>query len=185
MILVGCSNISSDALEDILRSCLCLSFIDIRGCSQLAELALKYTDVNWIKGRQKFSNVKFKIKSLTQLTDKNSSNSISNSMGSDVDDISELKDYFASVDRRDSSIQSFHRGFYKRSKVFGARKALSILSGDARVRRWDAKKSEKGYRRMEEFLVSSLKEIMKENTYDFFVQKVMSSSFFHQSYCRK
>ncbi|KAK4796122.1 hypothetical protein SAY86_028448 [Trapa natans] len=172
MILAGCSNVSSDALEDIIHSCPCLSYIDIRGCSQLAELTLRYTNVHWIKSRWNFGNMMSKIKSLTHLTDKNSSNSVSNSMGSDVDDFGGLRDYFASVDRRDSSGQSFRRGFYKRSKVFGARKALSILPGDARVRRWDAKKSEKGYKIMEEFLISSLKEIMKENTSDFFVQKV-------------
>ncbi|KAK4769853.1 hypothetical protein SAY87_030385 [Trapa incisa] len=172
MILVGCSNVSSDALEDIIHSCPCLSYIDVRGCSQLAELTLRYTGVHWIKSRQNFGSLKSKIKSLTELSGKNSSNSVSNSMGSDVDDFSGLRDYFASVDRRDSSGQSFRRGFYKRSKVFGARKALSILPRDARVRQWDAKKSEKGYKRMEEFLISSLKEIMKENTSDFFVQKV-------------
>ncbi|OWM79847.1 hypothetical protein CDL15_Pgr023259 [Punica granatum] len=169
MILTGCSNISSDALEDILCSCPCLSFIDIRGCSQFAELTLTYSNVNWVRSRR---NMNSKIKSLKQLTEKSSSNSVSNSMVGDVDDFSELKDYFASVDRRDSAGQSFRRGFYKRSKVFGARKALSIISRDARVRRWDAKKSEKGYKRMEEFLVASLKEIMKENTFEFFVPKV-------------
>lgn len=184
MVLIGCSNISSDALEDILRSCPCLSYIDIRGCKQFAELALKYSNINWIKGPQNFRNLKSKIKSLKQLTNKNSSNSVSNSLGGDADDFSELKDYFASVDRRDSASQSFRRGFYKRSKVFGARKTLSILSGDAQARRWDAKKSEKGYKRMEEFLVSSLKEIMKENKFEFFVQKVSWSTLFCHSYYR-
>lgn len=182
MVLTGCSNISSGTLVDILRSCPCLSYVDIRGCSQFAELTLIYSNVTWIKGQQNFRNVNSKIKSLAQLTQKNSSNSVRKSVGGDVDDFSELKDYFASVDKRDSAAHSFRRGFYKRSKVLGARKALSILSRDARVRRWDAKKSVKGYKRMEEFLVSSLKEIMQENKFDFFVPKVPWPSCFSHSY---
>lgn len=181
MVLAGCSNISSDALEDILHSCRSLSYVDIRGCNQFAELSLTYSNVIWIKGRQNFRNVNSKITSLTQLTQKNS-NSVSKSVGGDVDDFSELKDYFASVDRRDSAGNSFRHGFYKRSRVLGARKALSVLSRDARVRRWDAKKFRKGYKKMEEFLVSSLKEIMKENTFDFFVPKVSWYSCYPCSY---
>jgi hypothetical protein len=56
--------------------------------------------------------------------------------------------------------------------VFDARKSSSILSRDARMRRWAVKKSENSYTRMEGFLAAGLKDIMKENIFDFFVPKV-------------
>ncbi|XP_030546348.1 histone-lysine N-methyltransferase ATXR3 [Rhodamnia argentea] len=172
LIFTGCTNITPGVLEDILRSCPCLSEIDIRGCSQLEELTLTYSNINWVKSRKKFGDTHFKMRSLNQLTDRNSAYSGAKGIGGDVDEFSDLKDYFDSVDRRDSAGHSFRRGFYKRSKLFDARKSSSILSRDARVRRWAVKKSEKGYKRIEEFLASSLKDIMKQNTFDFFMPKV-------------
>lgn len=164
-------------LEDILRLCPCLSDIDIRGCSQLEDLTLTYSNINWVKSRKKFGDTHFKMRSLNQLTDRNSAYSGAKGTGGDVDDFSDLKDYFDSVDRRDSAGHSFRRGFYKRSKLFDVRKSSSILSRDARVRRWAVKKSEKGYKRIEEFLASSLKDIMKQNTFDFFMPKVLLELF--------
>lgn len=172
LVLTGCTNVTPGVLEDILRSCPCLSDIDIRGCSQLEDLTLTYSNINWVKSRKKFSDVHFKMRSLNQLTDRNLEYTGVKGIGGDVDDFSGLKDYFDSVDRRDSAGQSFHRGFYKRSKLFDARKSSSILSRDARMRQWAVKKSEKWNKRIEEFLASSLKDIMKQNTFDFFMPKV-------------
>lgn len=177
VLLVGCINISSSTLEEILCSFPCLSTIDIRGCSQFSELVLKFQNVNWIKSRysrgmKNFDDSHSKMRSLKQITDKSSSASKFKALGGDTDDFGDLKQYFDSVNKRDSSNQLFRRSLYKRSKLFDARRSSSILSRDARMRQWSIKKSENGYKRMEEFLASSLKDIMKENTFDFFVPKV-------------
>lgn len=180
MVLVGCTNITSGVLEEVLRSFPCLSSIDIRGCSQFGDLAHKFPNMNWLKSQSsrgtKISNESHsRIRSLKQITEKNSSVSKTKGVGGDMDDFGELKDYFESVDKRDSANQLFRRSLYQRSKVFDARKSSSIVSRDARMRRWAIKKSENGYKRMEEFLALSLKDIMKENTFDFFVPKVVIS----------
>ncbi|KAM7271013.1 hypothetical protein ACFE04_030227 [Oxalis oulophora] len=112
-----------------------------------------------------------KIKS-SKITDKKSLISKSKVMENDTDDFDGLKDYFNSGNRGDYANQAFSKSLYKRSKLYDARKSSSILSRDARTRRWAIKKSENGYKRMEEFLASSLKDIMKENTFEFFVPKV-------------
>jgi hypothetical protein len=162
MVLKGCTNITSLTLEEILHSFPCISSIDIRGCGQFDDLARKFANMNWVKS---------KIRTLKQITEKTSSSS-KKGRGCDIDDFGELKDYFNSVDKRDSANQLFRRSLYKRSKLFDARKSSSILSRDARMRRWAIKKSENSYKRMEEFLLSGLKDIMKENNFDFFVPKV-------------
>ncbi|KAG6717777.1 hypothetical protein I3842_04G117100 [Carya illinoinensis] len=176
MVLRGCTNITSDMLEKILHLFPCISSIDIRGCSQFEELALKFASMNWVKSRTSrvtkfFEESQYKIRSLKQITARTSSVS-SKGLGGDIDDFGELKDYFNSVDKRDSGNQLFRRSLYKRSKLFDARRSSSILSRDARMRRWAIKKSDSGYKRMEEILLSGLKDIMKENTFDFFVPKV-------------
>ncbi|KAK7257506.1 hypothetical protein RIF29_31531 [Crotalaria pallida] len=175
LILMGCTNITAGMLEKILISFPCLSTIDIRGCSQFGELVPKFTNVKWIKSRSsritQIAEEPHKIRSLKQITDQTSSVSKASSLGI-RDDFGELKDYFDSVDRRDSANQLFRRNLYKRSKLYDARRSSSILSRDARTRRWSIKKSESGYKRMEEFLASKLREIMKANSCDFFVPKV-------------
>ncbi|XP_057728916.1 histone-lysine N-methyltransferase ATXR3 [Arachis stenosperma] len=168
MTLMGCKNISADTLEKILHSFPGLSTIDIRGCSQFEELTPKFVHVKWIKSR--FLEESHKIRSLKHITDQTSSVSKSSSLG--MDDFGQLKDYFDSVDKRDTAKQLFRRNLYKRSKLYDARRSSSILSRDARTRRWAIKKSESGYKRMEEFLASRLREIMKTNSCDFFVPKV-------------
>lgn len=179
MVLVGCTNISSGTLEEILRTFPCLSSIDIRGCSQLMELALQFPNVSWLKSRVRMSEESnSKIRSLKQISDKTLTFYKSKGLGSDTDDFGELKEYFDSVNKRDSANQLFRRNLYKRSKVFDARRSSSILSRDARIRRWAIKKSENGYKRMEGFLASGLKDIMKENTFDFFVPKVLLIIYF-------
>ena len=174
MTLMGCTNISADMLEKILLSFPGLSTIDIRGCSQFEELTPKFANVKWFKSRSshmtRIVEEPHKIRSLKHITDQTSSVSKSSSLG--VDDFGQLKDYFDSVDKRDTAKQLFRRNLYKRSKLYDARRSSSILSRDARTRRWAIKKSESGYKRMEEFLASRLKEIMKTNSCDFFVPKV-------------
>lgn len=173
IILRGCVNITADMLEKILLSFPGLFTIDIRGCNQFGELTLKFANVKWIKSRSshltKIVDEPHKIRSLRHITELTSSVSKSSSLG--VDDFGQLKDYFDSVDKRDTK-QLFHQNLYKRSKLYDARKSSSILSRDARTRRWAIKKSESGYKRMEEFLASRLREIMKTNSCDFFVPKV-------------
>lgn len=179
MVLIGCTNITSSTLEEILCSFPCLSTIDIRDCSQFSELALKFQNVNWIRSRgsrgmKNFDDSHSKVRSLKQITEKSSLALKFKGVGGDMDDFGDLKQYFDSVNKRDSSNQLFRRSLYKRSKLFDARRSSSILSRDARMG-WSIKKSEIGYKRMEEFLASSLKDIMKENTFDFFVPKVSYS----------
>lgn len=173
IILRGCVNITADMLEKILLSFPGLFTIDIRGCNQFGELTLKFANVKWIKSRSSHSikivDEPHKIRSLRHITELTSSVSKSSSLG--VDDFGQLKDYFDSVDKRDTK-QLFHQNLYKRSKLYDARKSSSILSRDARTRRWAIKKSESGYKRIEEFLASRLREIMKTNSCDFFVPKV-------------
>lgn len=186
ILLVGCTNITSGMLEEILQSFPHLSSIDIRGCGQFGELVHKFPNIIWVKSQKshgaKFHDSYSKIRSLKQITEKSSSVSKSKGLGDDMDDFGDLKDYFESVDKRDSANQLFRRSLYQRSKVFDARKSSSILSRDARMRRWSIKKSENGYKRMEVFLASSLKEIMRMNTFDFFVPKVVIC--FASSYLR-
>lgn len=186
MVLIGCTNISSGTLEEILSSFSCLSTIDIRGCRQFSELAQKFHNFNWIKSRNSRTTVNFedsysKVRSLKQITEKSSSVSKVKGLYGNMDYFGDLKEYFNSVNKRDSANQLFRRSLYKRSKLFDARRSSSILSRDARTRRWAIKKSENGYKRMEEFLATSLKDIMKENTFDFFVPKVVGVNFFVQS----
>ncbi|TKY48777.1 Histone-lysine N-methyltransferase ATXR3 [Spatholobus suberectus] len=173
IILRGCVNITADMLEKILVSFPGLFTIDIRGCNQFGELTLKFANVKWIKNRSshltKIAEEPHKIRSLKHITEQTSSVSKSSSLG--IDDFGQLKDYFDSVDKRDTK-QLFRQNLYKRSKLYDARKSSSILSRDARTRRWAIKKSESGYKRMEESLASRLREIMKTNSCDFFVPKV-------------
>ncbi|XP_058729581.1 histone-lysine N-methyltransferase ATXR3-like isoform X1 [Vicia villosa] len=175
MILMGCTNITADMLEKVFLLFPGLSTVDIRGCNQFEELTPKFSNVKWIKSRNsritKIADEPHKIRSLKQITDQSLSVSKASSFGI-RDNFGELKVYFDSVDKRDTVKQLFRQNLYKRSKLYDARKSSSILSRDARTRRWSIKKSESGYKKMEEFLASRLREIMKANACDFFVPKV-------------
>ncbi|MFS8024584.1 putative [histone H3]-lysine(4) N-trimethyltransferase chromatin remodeling SET family [Helianthus anomalus] len=150
LVLHGCSKITPSMLEEILGLLPCLSCVDIRGCSQFEDLTRKFPNINWVKTRT----------------------STERRYNSHVEDSSGLRDYFESLDKRDASNQLFRRSLYKRSKVFDARKSSSMLSRDAQLRRLAMKKTENGYKRMKEFLALGLKDIMKENTFDFFIPKI-------------
>ncbi|XP_022845527.1 histone-lysine N-methyltransferase ATXR3-like [Olea europaea var. sylvestris] len=168
LFLRGCTGITSRTLEEVLWSFPCLSSIDIRGCSQLEDLVCKFPNINWVRSR-----AHSKIRSLTHITDKSSSASKTYcGLDSKMEDSSGLKEYLESLDKRDSANQFFRRSLYKRSKLFDARKSSTILSRDAQLRRLAMKKFENGYKRMEKFIVLSLRDIMKENTFEFFEPKV-------------
>ncbi|KAL9259116.1 Histone-lysine N-methyltransferase ATXR3-like protein [Drosera capensis] len=178
LVLVGCGNISSGILEDILSSFSCISFIDIRGCAQLDELTIKFSNLNWVTGHSvqstgTFENSYFRIPSSKQMADEISSVSRSSIGSSYMDDSSGLEVYFDMVDKkRDAANQAFRQSLYKRSKLYDARRSLSILAREAHMRRWAMKKPGNGYKRTEEFLLNSLKEITQDKTYDFFVPRV-------------
>lgn len=151
--LTGCSNISACVLEEVLRLFPCISLINIRGCSQLKELISKFQNVKWIKSPSYNKNTEesySKLKSLKLIN--NSESSL--------------------VDRKDSSNHPFRQGVYKRAKPFDARKSSAVMSRDAQMRRWMHRKSENGYRKMEGFIAINLKDIMKENIFEFFIPKV-------------
>ncbi|KAK2987988.1 hypothetical protein RJ640_011251 [Escallonia rubra] len=167
LVLCGCTSITSGMLEEILRLLPCLSSVDIRGCSQFEDLPQKFPDINWVKSR----GTQSKLRSLKHITEESSLVN-KNYNGVDCQDSSGLKEYLESLSKRDATNQLFRRSLYKRSKLFDARRSSSILSRGAHLRRLAIKKSGNGYKRMEEFLASSLKDIMKENAFDFFVPKV-------------
>lgn len=161
MVLRGCTGITSGTLEELLQSFPFLSSIDIRGCTQFDDLVWKFPNINWI------GNHHLKVRSINNLTDRNSS--ASNLM----DDSNGLKEYLESSEKRDSANQLFRRSLYKRSKLFDARKSSSILSRDAQLRRLAIKKTGNGYKRMEEYIARGLQDIMGENNFQFFVPKVL------------
>ncbi|KAL0354145.1 UNVERIFIED_CONTAM: Histone-lysine N-methyltransferase ATXR3, partial [Sesamum angustifolium] len=162
LLLRGCTGITSGMLEELLQSFPFLSSIDVRGCPQLEDLVCKFPNINWVKSRVPH----VKIRSLNHLSERSSSAS------NQMDDSSGLKEYLESSDKRDSANQLFHRSLYKRSKLFDARKSSSILSRDAQLRRLAIKKTGNGYKRMEGYIATCLRDIMSENTFDFFDSKV-------------
>lgn len=167
LILRGCTGITSGLLEELLQSLPFLSSIDIRGCAQFEDLVSKFPNINWVRNR----NAHMKIRSLNHLTDRNPSAS------THMDESSGLKEYLESSDKRDSTNQLFRRSLYKRSKLFDARKSSSILSRDAQLRRLAIKKAGNGFRRMEEYVATSLRDIMNENSIEFFEPKVLATPF--------
>lgn len=185
LVLAGCTNISASVLEEVLHLFPCICYIDVRGCNQFNDLKPKFQNVKWIKSFS-LSNLKnyeeshSKIRSLKQITEKSYSMSKTlRGLGGQLDDSDELGnfDYSESslVDRKDSSSLPFRQGFYKRAKVLDARKSRAVLSRDAQMRRWLQRKSESGYRKMEEFIANSLKDIMKGNKFEFFIPKVLAT----------
>ncbi|CAN8232020.1 unnamed protein product [Cochlearia groenlandica] len=169
IILVGCANVTASVVEETLRLFPRISLVDVTGCSQFADLALNYKKVSWLRSQHPRSGeLHSRVRSVKETTDV----SKSKGLGGDTDDFGNLKDYFDRVEKRDSANQLFRRSLYKRSKLYDARRSSAILSRDARIRRWAIKKSEHGYKRVEEFLAVTLRGIMKLNTFDFFDIKV-------------
>ncbi|XP_072970042.1 histone-lysine N-methyltransferase ATXR3 [Typha angustifolia] len=181
LVLTGCCNVSASTLEEILQIFPCISYIDIRNCSQFVDLKDKFQHVKWVKNFGSSSVKRYeesysKIRSLKQITEKGYSTSKkSKGLGYQLDDSDEMGDFDYEpgfLDRKDSSSLPFRQGFYKRSKLLDARKSSGVLSRDAQMRQWLQRKSENGYRKIEDFVASSLKDIMKGNRFDFFIPKV-------------
>ncbi|KAF9589653.1 hypothetical protein IFM89_026787 [Coptis chinensis] len=180
IVMIGCTNISANTLEEILLSFPSISYIDIRGCTQFKDLTQKFQNIKWIvspslRGTKIYEDSYSKIKSLKQISEKGLS--FSKGFKGSSSHLNEFGEgdclpHDSSLDGRDSTSRSFRQSFYKRKKLLDSRKSSSLLSRDARMRHWLYRKSENGYKRMEEFLAFSLKDIMKENTFDFFVPKV-------------
>lgn len=176
LVLDGCINVTSTVLEEILSSFSLISCVDIRGCSQFEELIIKFPHVNWVEGRSSHGmrtveETNLKMRSLKQMPEQ--SLSVSKlGHGSYMEESSGLKDYFDMVEKRGAANQAFRQNLYKRTKLLDARKSASVLARDARMKHLAMKKAGNGYRRMEEFLVLSLKDIMKGNSSDYFVLKV-------------
>lgn len=172
LVLRGCTNITSGTLEEVLQLLPSISSVDIRGCNQFDDLTSRFPSISWIVGHLSQS----RTRSLKNINDRNSS-VFKTSYSSQNEDSSGLRDYLESSSARDSANQLFRRSLYKRSKLFDAKRSSSILSRGAHLRHLAFKKSGNGYKKMEEFLTSSLKGIMKENTFDFFEAKVQDTCF--------
>nr|XP_017257593.1 PREDICTED: histone-lysine N-methyltransferase ATXR3 isoform X3 [Daucus carota subsp. sativus] len=167
LVLRGCTNITPGTLEEVLQLLPSISSVDIRGCSQFDDLTSRFPSIAWVGGRLLHP----RARSLKHFNDRTSS-IFKTSYGSLNEDSSGLRDYLESSSARDSANQLFRRSLYKRSKLFDAKRSSSILSRGAHLRHLAFKESGNGYKKMEEYLTSSLKGIMKENTSDFFEAKV-------------
>lgn len=175
--LTGCSNISAGLLEEVLQRFPSISSVFIEGCYQFNELKTKFQNINWLP--KNYEDSHSKIKSLKQITDKNYSVSKGfRGLGSYLDDSFEPGGF----DSFESTMEGmkepyghvFRHGFYKRAKLLDGRKSSSVLSRDAQMRNWMRRKTETGYRKLEEYVKFSLKNIMKGNSSEFFIPKVQS-----------
>ncbi|KAK9689683.1 hypothetical protein RND81_09G075000 [Saponaria officinalis] len=171
LVLDGCTNISCTVLEEILQSFSFISSVEIRGCSQFDELIIKFPHVTWVKERRTAEESYLRTRSLKQVSEQ-ASLVMKSGHGSGIDESSGLKDYFDRVEKRGALNQAFRQITYKRTKLGDTRKSALVLAREARMRHWAMKKAGCGYRRMEEFLVLSLKGIIKENISNYFVRKV-------------
>ena len=155
--LSKCTNISAAALEEILHLFTNLTSIDIRGCNQLKELISTFQNIKWIRSRSSQS-----MKSLKWTTDKSSAS---------LRSLKEVNgDEF--ISSKDAVIPTFRQGCYKRTRL-PDRKSSTALTRHAQLRQLLRKKSVTAYRKMEEFISTRLKEIMKENSLEFFAFRVL------------
>jgi [histone H3]-lysine4 N-trimethyltransferase ATXR3 len=116
-----------------------------------------------------------KIKTLKQIGDGNNyASKVARNFTNHLDGSDELDGYFADISNRENANLSFGQGFYKRSKLLDARKSSAVLSRDAEMRRLMQRQAETSYRKMEEFIINRLREIMRSNRFDFFTPKVPS-----------
>lgn len=180
--LTGCSNISAGLLEEVLQLFPSISSVFIEGCHQFSELKTKFQNINWIMNNRlpkNYEDSHSKIKSLKQITDKNYSVSKGfRGLGSYLDDSFEpggFGSYESTMEGMNEHYgHVFRHGFYKRAKRFDGRKSSSVLTRDAQMRNWMRRKTETGYRKLEEYVKFSLKNIMKGNSSEFFIPKVQS-----------
>ncbi|KAG9454280.1 hypothetical protein H6P81_007184 [Aristolochia fimbriata] len=169
IILTGCTDISPGTLEEVLRSYPSISSVDVIGCSQFREHYTSFKNVDWIRGHV-VQNVKSleepysKMRSLKQLTEKNY---LTSKTYSDGDSFGQEFMY-----SKASESYTFQQSSYKRRKLLAARKAPALLSREAQIRQLLRRKEERVYKRTEEFLAVTLRDIMKANTLELFVPKV-------------
>lgn len=150
-----------------------ISFVHIQGCSQLWDMRSRFHHIKWIKSSLNPEESLQKIKSLKQIDDGNDDASkVARNLTSQLGGSDELDGYFADISNRENANLSFGQGFYKRSKWLDARKSSAVLSKDAQLRRLMQRKAENSYRKMEEFVINRLREIMKSSRFDFFIPKV-------------
>ncbi|VAI87563.1 unnamed protein product [Triticum turgidum subsp. durum] len=173
LILVGCSNLSSLALGEVLVQFPNICYVHIQGCSQLWDMKSRFHHIKWIKSSLNPEESLQKIKSLKQIDDGNDyASKVARNLTSQLGGSDELDGYFADISNRENANLSFGQGFYKRSKWLDARKSSAVLSKDAQLRRLMQRKAENSYRKMEEFVINRLREIMKSSRFDFFIPKV-------------
>ncbi|KAG0503619.1 hypothetical protein HPP92_003691 [Vanilla planifolia] len=168
LVLTGCSNISANLLEEVLQVYPSITTVFIKGCNQFNELKAKLQSITWLKHNRSQRNndeSHANIRSLKLMTEKNyfASRGLKSS-GIYLDD-SDSGDF-------GNHCTTFRHGFYKRAKILDGRKSSSILSRDAQMRNWMHRKTETGYRKLEEYVTLRLKSIMKGNSYEFFTTKV-------------
>ncbi|RWW20568.1 hypothetical protein GW17_00015319 [Ensete ventricosum] len=183
LVLKGCFNVSAGVLEGILQLYPHIANVDIRGCNQFKELQFRYPNINWIKRSSSFGaknqeESHSKTRSLKQITENNYLISRTyRSLSGCLDDSGDLENFGISesnsIDRKDFSSLQFKQGFYKRPKLLDARKSSELLSRDAQMRHWLHRKSGNSYKKMEEFIANSLKDIVKGKKSDFFMPKVL------------
>lgn len=172
-----CVSINAKTLEEILLSFPFISSIDIRGCMQLRELSQRYQKIKWVCSRalrdiKNSEDLSSKSRCLNHLSEEGHSFlDAFKSSASHSNEFNEgsFRQHGSYLDGRGSTSRSFRQSSYKRKKLDHSKKTLSR---DARLKQWLYRKSENGYKRMEEFLALSLKDIMKDNTFDYFVPKV-------------
>ena len=145
----------------------------IQGCNHLGDLKNKFQHVTWIRSSLSSEESHQKTKTMKQISDGNNYPSkVSRNFTNQLDGSDELDGYFADISNRENANLSFGQGFYKRSKLLDARKSSAVLSRDAQMRRLMQRQAENSYRKMQEFVINRLREIMKSNRFEFFIPKV-------------
>ncbi|KAK1326653.1 putative histone-lysine N-methyltransferase ATXR3 [Acorus calamus] len=128
-----------------------------------------------VDNRSQFASLKeleesqLKMKSLKQITEKGYLMSKAYK-GSSTGEPGVVAEHDPSSERKASS--TFKHGCYKRTKIPDAKKSSALTSRDAQMRLWLRRKSADSYRKLEEYIANSLKDIMKENAFAFFIPKV-------------
>ncbi|KAK1304313.1 putative histone-lysine N-methyltransferase ATXR3 [Acorus calamus] len=174
VVLKGCTSVSATAVEEMLQSFPCISYVNIKGCDHLRELMDTFHNVKWITGHslhhsKNIEESQLKMKSLKQITEKGYLMSKAYK-GSSTGEPGVVAEHDPSSERKASS--TFKHGCYKRTKIPDAKKSSALTSRDAQMRLWLRRKSADSYRKLEEYIANSLKDIMKENAFAFFIPKV-------------
>ncbi|KAK1279291.1 putative histone-lysine N-methyltransferase ATXR3 [Acorus gramineus] len=174
VVLKGCTSVSATAVEEMLQSFPCIAYVNIKGCDHLRELMDTFHNVKWITGHslhhsKNIEESQLKMKSLKQITEKGYLMSKAYK-GSSTGEPGVVAEHDPNSERKASS--TFKHGCYKRTKIPDAKKSSALTSRDAQMRLWLRRQSADSYRKLEEYIANSLKDIMKENAFAFFIPKV-------------